>query len=529
MERELLTAATSQCCKPANACCGLRRFLRWMDDARGKHRFSELTKSDLIAYRNHIQSVRAMVRVKGQGYVDSGKALSPHGRFMAALAVQYVARSQTRVPDALALSCREVDDIFASAPPSPEKATPRIPDDIFVTLVNGAIDWLGNTAPTLFVIDDVLRRFRASRKPSDPNCTALIRSITDLPKVRFGKRELSSGDYTARDHSLWITHTRAAAAIVIAALTGMRISEVLSLKTGCLKTTRLRDGRVIVRLAGTLYKTSEQVQGDPAEWVAGWDEPQNPIRLAVSVLEQIHKRTGLAEPYVFKAFRRRTSLSANFSRNAIASHMNRFAHAIGIIEWTFAPHQFRKTFARFVSLAAPNGALALQRHYKHISIQMTERYFPTDPDLMDEIMEASAELVEDKLDEILRADRLAGIKGEQILAQNAPYRGSAGAEARKEMVRLTMSDAGARVVLHAYGVCIYEAEFAKCGGKLENVGIEVCAECPNLSVDRSHQPFWKEEIVALDLVADELKGVDVVNAGVERQRARAARFITLLG
>jgi hypothetical protein len=209
--------------------------------------------------------------------------------------------------------------------------------------------------------------------------------------------------------------------------------------------------------------------------------------------------------------------------------MNRFANVIGIVEWTFAPHQFRKTFARFVALAAPNGALALQRHYKHISIQMTERYFPTDPELMDEIMEASLELVEDKLDEILATDRLAGIKGEQILAQNAPYRGSAGAAARKEMVRLTMSDAAARVVLHAYGVCIYEAEFAKCGGKLENVGLEVCAECPNLSVDRSHQAFWKEEIVALDLVAEELKGVDVVNAGIERQRARAVRFISLLG
>jgi hypothetical protein len=353
--------------------------------------------------------------------------------------------------------------------------------------------------------------------------------MSHLPKVCFGKRELLSGDYTARDHSVLITHTRAAAAIVIVALTGMRISEVLSLKTGCLKSTRLRDGRVILRLAGTLYKTSEQVQGEPAEWVAGWDEPQNPIRLAVRVLEEIHKRTGLADPHLVKAFRHRTSLSANFSRNTIALHMNAFANLIGIVEWSFAPHQFRKTFARFVALAAPNGALALQRHYKHVSIQMTERYFPTDPELMDEIMEASAELVEDKLDEILGADRLAGIKGEQILAQNAPYRGSAGAEARKEMVRLTMGDAGARVVLHAYGVCIYEAELAKCGGKTEKVGIEVCAECPNLSVDRSHQPFWKEEIVALNLVADELKDLDVVNASVERQRARATRFITLLG
>ena len=50
---------------------------------------------------------------------------------------------------------------------------------------------------------------------------------------------------------------------------------------------RLDDGRVLLRIHGTLFKTADGADGEPAEWVAGWDEPGNPVHDAIDILERL--------------------------------------------------------------------------------------------------------------------------------------------------------------------------------------------------------------------------------------------------
>jgi hypothetical protein len=341
--------------------------------------------------------------------------------------------------------------------------------------------------------------------------------------VRFNGAQIDLATLTRHQMTEVLGVLRGACFAIVAGLAGMRISELRSLKRGCLIRSELRDGRVLLKIAGTLFKTSASAQGEPAEWVAGWDEPDNPIRSAIdtlSVLSPQHE-----EPYLFGA-------KANALRVVGNEHLNgfvhRFANAVGLDrEWHFHAHQFRKTFARFIVLSGPNAALSLMRHFKHVSIQMTEKYFPNDPELMNDLIEASEELIAERLDSVFGSDRLAGIKGEQIVSRNAGYRGAAGDAARKDLVKMTMTDPMFRALLHVYGICLYEKEKAKCQDDIANVGLETCIECPNAIIEESNLPFWVEqvEVIRANIAA---RADGVVDLDMYRQLERAERVVTKL-
>jgi integrase len=58
--------------------------------------------------------------------------------------------------------------------------------------------------------------------------------------------------------------------------------------------------------------------------------------------------------------------------------------------WLFSPHQFRKTFARFVAKRDRTQLFALSDHFKHVSIAMTAKsYVGSDFKLQELISEES--------------------------------------------------------------------------------------------------------------------------------------------
>jgi hypothetical protein len=304
----------------------------------------------------------------------------------------------------------------------------------------------------------------------------------------------------------------------------MRVSEIRSLKSDCLLRVELKDGRVLLKVRGRLYKTSRSEHGEPAEWVAGWDEPKNPVRAAIEMLGAISPQH--SESYLFYTKGHPQRPIGNCQAGYLLSE---FAKGTGLDrDWYFHPHQFRKTFARFVALSGPNAEVALMRHSKHVSIQMTERYFPDDPELINDLIEASEELMAERLDSVFGADRLAGIKGEQIVARNGAYRGDAGEDARKSLVEMTMLDPSVLVIFHVYGICLYEKDVAKCRGDEANVGLETCMECPNSVVEPEHLPFWSEQVdvIRANIAAYAVDGS--VDLEIYRQLERAEQIVTKL-
>gem|GEM_PF-6856574 len=313
--------------------------------------------------------------------------------------------------------------------------------------------------------------------------------------------------------------------IIIAGYVGMRVSELLSLRRLCLDCRKTREGRQYLVLRGILYKTADEADGQPGEWVAGWDTAENPVRAAVNGLESLVTRS--QSDYLFQATVQRVDATTS-QRSDLQILIDSFLSWLGLATCYVYPHQFRKTFARFVALSGPKGAHALMKHFKHVSILMTEHYFPDDPELLQEIINAQEELVRQQLDSILASGDLGGIKGEQIAKRNAEYRGPANAKARKELVDATLRDPLARFLLHPYGICIYDEAFAKCGGDIANVGLSTCIGCPNHAIGQEHVVFWEEHYRTLEANWIENASLGIINLDLERQLGQAREVLCQL-
>jgi integrase len=507
-------------------------FVRYMYDRHSVRRLDALTLAHLVAFRNFARRMRVRKHVGNRKTAPTEKHAAPASRELRLMYLRYLIELQNEIPDGPNLDRFEAREILRSSKTLPEQRTERIPDDVFVTLMSEATRWVNEVGPTLVTFWNDLQRHRARTLRAWRSRHRVERAFSF---VSF--RESRPGPIAVRiagiDNDLrtqnvkalrtWLSALNGACYTLIAGLTGMRVSEMLDIeRKRPLSTRQLPDGRRLLRLHSTLHKTVRADDGEPAYWVAGWDDATNPVKRAVELLQLFNRRS----PYLFSSTKILNEDDERLSPSSITHNVRLFSDLAGLApRWTIATHHFRKTFARFVALSAPGAAGALQRQFKHLSIQMTERYFPNDPELIDDIIEASLEVAEQRYEAMLSADRLGGIKGAEILARNAEFRGSAAAKERREAVQLALLDTSCRLVLHFYGACIYDAPRAKCGGRLENVGLDTCVSCVNLVVEAHNLPMWEEHTKGLEnaLLLQCQNGV--VDIELQRQLDHAKKIV----
>jgi len=517
-----------------NAFNYLREFVAWMYDRHNVRLFSQLSLAHLVTFRNYVRRMQARKNGKGGVAVPSGKRAAPASREMRLMYLRYIVRLQDDIPDGTRLNYHDVYEALHPSPGKPEAKTKRIPDDIFITLMAEAQRWVFEVAPSIVTVVHEMRAYRAETIEDWRRRGREVRAFSyqefyklphDPTIVTICGEPLNLWAIPAKKFDRLIAATHGACYAVIAGFVGMRVSEVLALRPGCIRAAKTTDGRELLKIAGTLFKTARSANGEPAEWVAGWNQPTNAIHKAVDILTQL----GRHDSFLFAHLWKLNTDDKRVGPSKVSRDLAIFSDYAGITgRWQLSSHQFRKTFARFVALASPAAAGALQRHFKHVSIQMTERYFPDDPELLQDIAEAALELVEERYDKILGAERLAGIRGAEIIASNAAYRGSAAADKRREIVRQAAVDPTIRLVMHPYGSCLYDAPRAKCQGYIEKVGLDACIQCSNLVVDESHLPFWQEHADGLRETIAWLQTQNVVNLELMRQLAAAEDILQQL-
>jgi integrase len=166
--------------------------------------------------------------------------------------------------------------------------------------------------------------------------------------------------------------------IIVAYLSGMRDSEVRTLRRGALRTETLEDGRLRYWVDGRAYK-GENSEGAPASWVV-----IEPVAKAIEVLESIHHHEYLfARPWP----ERGTPAGAvpqNINRdlNQFIVHVNR-AHSNGANAqvvpdidgrpWNLTSRQFRRTIAWHIA-NRPFGLIALKIQYHHVNVATSIGY-----------------------------------------------------------------------------------------------------------------------------------------------------------
>jgi len=407
----------------------------------------------------------------------------------------------------------------------------RLTDSEFSNLLTEAGRWIRELAPIILPFAVELRRYRSKTlarivanglEPRGFSYRSYLK--THAPVIlRYGEVEINVAAENIKKFRAVQTALTGACYVIIAGGTGMRVTEMLDIMKHSLRRVRLRDGRVLLKLRSVLNKTSSSPDGEPAEWVCGWDEVDNPIRLAVDILEKLYPKS----PYLFAGLGQRLNDDDKRITPSTAAYCVRlFVKMSGIkLASPLQTHQFRRAFARFVAYSNPAGMAALRRQFKHISALMTERYLPDDPELIDDIVAASLEIAEEHYESILKTPELSGLKGREILSRRPSYKGALGAAQIAEAVRLALLDPSIRPVFHIYGVCLFDDPDALCGGMIEEIGIDLCVSCKNLVVERQHLPIWIENRDGLISIVEHLDSLGVRNEHIEKQLKRSRNII----
>jgi integrase len=415
-------------------------ILRWMT-AEGYASFAELDGSA-------IEQLRAWLRMRQ--VAGTRRPITPNAIVNYLQALKDLYRQRSKIADAPRHDPLPMETTFEAAGLTPANKgwIPFIPDAIAIDILTKALDWVTHHPEPILAARDTWHAALAASEaagcaPSRSDERAL--TALKLKDLKGPKGEAIDG---ARVMRRLLAHLTDACFIVIAGFVGMRMSEILSMETGCIEHKSIGDtGLAQAYVVARMFKTVDDPRGRVERWLA----PQ-PVVRAVEILER------LSLPLRKASERRELFLVKNqqgeivpVTGHDIRVRICRFAEYVGVPHhegkpWPFSPHQFRKTFARFVARRDRSQLMALADHFKHASIAMTAKgYVGSQFDLKELIDQEGQVEMARALECFLTSDRLAGRMGERIVAENAAFRGRVGEQVRRDYIAFVLAETDLRV------------------------------------------------------------------------------------
>ncbi|AJY49971.1 hypothetical protein [Halomonas sp. KO116] len=390
-----------------------------------------------------------------------------------------------------------------------EARTEIIPDDILGPLFQSAVEWLDR-------IDELisLRARVESWKSEYRNPSFIKTSLKKLGWTFYGIRKAEQ-------------HLQAACMCITLITSGIRVSELCSLENQCAFKTLDEQDEPFHWMRGTSYKTG----AGACEWlVAEITHRALAVaeRLARPLQAQLEQRIidlrtdnpkapgiawmkGHAERLFLTVSPGQNNRIATLSLGTAVVRLYAFAAQCGL-DWRFAPHQFRRTFAVYAAHSAFGDLRYLRDHFKHWSLDMTTLYAMSrqqDAELYDSVGLAALSIKTELLEHWLEPDAiLVGGAADQIRAFRTNNEALTTKEDRAEMAK-TISPL---VHLRATGVAWCTADTGGCNG---GQGVEKtrCAHCSNAVIDESRKSVW-QGIYAQQLELRDL--TDIGPGGTER-------------
>jgi len=338
-------------------------------------------------------------------------------------------------------------------------------------------------------------------------CVVCLKENTRLRHMLRRRRYDAGSSVNWEESDLWkdLRLLQVSCFIVIATSTGMRLGELLAIKI------KGYEG-LLYWIRSTLIKTSPNVAGEPAFWLCGELAAQ-----AVRVLEQLHKLiptslktrtkgdpTWLGDS-IFRSYgwNGLTLEARPTPKSALYMRMKFFIKTLELSVGHVHPHQFRKTFARNVVRWSRAPILALQRHFKHWSLLMTDYYIGIDDDLitlyLDELRGDSRE----RLRQILAGEcggpgglisqkRLMKMADNEELPLN--FQGKEWAGTMEEHLDEICEEGVVAYKCADFTTCIYVIGLAKCGEGGPKAHECHPTECPNSHILVEDVPFYLNNI-----------------------------------
>jgi hypothetical protein len=393
--------------------------------------------------------------------------------------------------------------------------THKIPDEVLIPLWTLSMDYLENRAP--FLLELLKKRSRLQKdRPGNAAFVLWLNTVrSNDPKYRdssycksIAAIDEGKNEQVFRDLAhFWkeIDHLRGAAIFVLGLVFGARLSTLVTLKPGCIKTVTGHNGQPVVWIRGRLFKTPLEQRGLECDWVVGRFG-----KFAVEILEQLGAQTRPNPSYirliVASRVDKRGDRYGTGAERQIGKTVNSLITSNNICEkngklWHFHTHQLRRTFVCLVSRFADFPIATLQGHLGHTANNVTRYYIGKDPGLWLEIAEENESLAKRRLGDML-AEPMAGGGGEILyeaiskgieqgkLPQD--FRGYAGEHIRLELVEeLLNSDATWH--FQNLNMCRFRQEMALCnpGGTVPMADRCNPLLCENSYISKSiHGPLW---------------------------------------
>ena len=406
-----------------------------------------------------------------------------------------------------------------------EAKTAIIPDEVLGPLFQAAVEYL-DRANEILDRRDQIAAWKAQGRSFD-----------------YIDPRLKSTGWTRDTVNNAVRDLQSASMVIILVTSGIRVSELCSLETDCAYSKVGEHGSRFHWMRGISYKTG----AGHCEWLVA-ELTHQAIAVAERVAKPLQSRlletvdalrtnnprdpdiTRLSE-HTNRLFlslqKNKNNRIETASKNLVIKRLNTFA-AQCELNWHFAPHQFRRTFAVYAAHSAFGDLRYLRDHFKHWSLDMTTLYAMNreqDAELYDEVGLAALGIKTDLLEHWLEPDAiLAGGASDQVRAFRAKNEAVGTEQGRAEMAKAVSP----LVNIRATGVAWCTADTGGCNG---GQGAEKtrCGDCGNAVIDESRKPVW-QGIYAQQLELRDLR--DIGPGGkerVERDIQRCRRVLIDLG
>jgi len=445
---------------------------------------------------------RLQLWLKARRVPHTGRPITPSAIVSYLLVLKDLYRQRAKLDAAPRHDPLPMETTFEAAgiTPATKGWIPFIPEPIAIDLLTKALDWVTlHAEPILAAYETWRTTSDASKAAGNGRRAASGHALgaLALEGLRGPRGDVIEGAYQARRLATYLAD---ACFIIIAGFVGMRVSEIMSMQVGAIELQPIgATGVAQATIVARMFKTVDDPRGRLERWLA-----PEPVVRAVEILERLSLRmrqsSGRRELFLVKSTRHGEIVPVTGQQ--IGLRVRQFAAYVHVPHhqgkpWPFSPHQFRKTFARFIAQRDRSQLLALSDHLKHASIAMTAKgYVGNDFDLNELIDHEGQKETALALDRFLASDQLAGRMGERITSVNAAFRGRAGEQVRRDYITFVLAETDLSVHACDYGWCVFQAETARCGGtaRPSDAGRSpsTCLSCTNFIVDERHGSYWQD-------------------------------------
>lgn len=387
-----------------------------------------------------------------------------------------------------------------AGPIAPIKSYPHMPEEIAIPLITSASKCLdlGGSVLSGVAKFDALKQTAIGEgwavRSAEIRAQTLLEARSPAIRKLFAMSQHIS--FTAKANDIYALLIDACF-IIIAAFTGMRAGELLSIEEGAVFSVRHSNGKRYWYVQARSYKTEGEINGTILRWIAP-DIVVKAIRLLERLTATARKVSNKKHLFLAPSGRAKgqyTILTRNVLEDRIAAFCRRFNVPVKHRgkPWAVTVHQFRKTFARFVGARDRSSLNALSRHYKHTSIAMTDKgYVGNDFELAEMIESETERQIVTDVSAVLAPAKRGGKLGNR-LNDAPPFQGRVGTQVRADFAKFILQESQAGIYAAPYGYCVFQLDTALCGGDGSKRGIPTCLKCANFVVTPDQRPYWEAQ------------------------------------